>query len=224
MWPAQTSLHQGLRVSGAGVEGLAVTETTQKVIMEFCVIYARSSIPAMAPRIGIPRRGSPRRQPCRARNHHNRIQAPAHSARDRRGRETPRLNREPRPRPDRPVRRGTDVDDVAALLTVTEICSLAASTTAWRRPVCYKTWLPTILQPRQRRRSGRPSTSLRWSAQAGISGRSGRAGGCGSFSNTATWLWLAEVNGARSQPAQRSRTRKPVILAIRSSSDGHTYR
>jgi hypothetical protein len=48
--------------------------------------------------------------------------------------------------------------------------------------------------------------------------------GQGSFSNTATWLWLPEVNGTRSQPAQRSRTRNPVILAIRSSSDGHTYR
>jgi hypothetical protein len=32
------------------------------------------------------------------------------------------------------------------------------------------------------------------------------------------------VNGARSQPAQRSQARKPVILAIRSSSDGHTQR
>ena len=51
-----------------------------------------------------------------------------------------------------------------------------------------------------------------------------RACGGRSFSKTATWLWLAEVNGARSQLAQRSRTRKPVILAIRSSSDGHTYR
>ena len=45
-----------------------------------------------------------------------------------------------------------------------------------------------------------------------------------SFSNTATWLSLSEVKGARSQPAQRSRSRKPVILAMRSSSDGQTYR
>jgi hypothetical protein len=37
-----------------------------------------------------------------------------------------------------------------------------------------------------------------------------------------TWLWLLEVNGARSQSAQRSRIRKPVILAIRSSWEGHT--
>src|SRR6266567_3701262 len=58
--------------------------------------------------------------------------------------------------------------------------------------------------------------------QVDISGRSAGVGGYGSFSNTATWLWLPEVNGARSQPAQRSRTRKPPILAIRSSSDGHT--
>src|SRR5205085_7190637 len=45
-----------------------------------------------------------------------------------------------------------------------------------------------------------------------------------SFSNTATWLSLPEVKGARSQPAQRSRSRKPAILAMRSSSDGQTYR
>ena len=45
-----------------------------------------------------------------------------------------------------------------------------------------------------------------------------------SFSNTATWLSLSEVKGARSQPAQRSRSRKPAILAMRSSSDGQTYR
>ena len=44
----------------------------------------------------------------------------------------------------------------------------------------------------------------------------------GSFSNTATWLWLADVKGIRSQPAQRSLSRKPAILAIRSSSDGQT--
>jgi hypothetical protein len=30
-------------------------------------------------------------------------------------------------------------------------------------------------------------------------------GSYGCFSNTATRLWLAEVNGARSRPAQRSR-------------------
>src|SRR5215471_10921804 len=58
--------------------------------------------------------------------------------------------------------------------------------------------------------------ALAWRAYLPQDGRS--------FSKTATWLWLAEVNGARSQLAQRSRTRKPVILAIRSSSDGHTYR
>ena len=34
-----------------------------------------------------------------------------------------------------------------------------------------------------------------------------RRGSYGSFSNTATWLWLPGVNGARSQPAQRSRSR-----------------
>jgi hypothetical protein len=51
-----------------------------------------------------------------------------------------------------------------------------------------------------------------------------RADGYGSFSNTATWLWLPEVNGARSQPAHRSRTRKPVIMAIKSSSDGRPCR
>ena len=44
----------------------------------------------------------------------------------------------------------------------------------------------------------------------------------GSFSYTATWLWLSEVNGARSHPAQRSRSRNPAILAIRSSSEGQT--
>ena len=44
------------------------------------------------------------------------------------------------------------------------------------------------------------------------------------FSNTATWLSLPEVKRARSQPAQRSRSRKPAILAMRSSSDGQTYR
>ena len=42
------------------------------------------------------------------------------------------------------------------------------------------------------------------------------------FSNTATWLRLPAVNGARSQPAQRSRSRKPASLPMRSSSDGHT--
>ncbi len=44
------------------------------------------------------------------------------------------------------------------------------------------------------------------------------------FSNTATWLSLSEVKGARSQSAQRSRSRKPAIVAMRSSSDGQTYR
>ncbi len=38
------------------------------------------------------------------------------------------------------------------------------------------------------------------------------------------WLWLSEVNGPRTQPAHRSRTRKPAILAMRSSSDEQTYR
>ena len=40
------------------------------------------------------------------------------------------------------------------------------------------------------------------------------------FSNTATWLALSEVNGERSHPAQRSLRRKPAIRAMRSSSDG----
>ena len=35
----------------------------------------------------------------------------------------------------------------------------------------------------------------------GISVRSARADSYGSFSKTATWLWLVEVNGAWSQPA-----------------------
>lgn len=44
----------------------------------------------------------------------------------------------------------------------------------------------------------------------------------GSFSNTATFLRLSEVNGALSHPGQRSRSRKLVILVMRSGSDGHT--
>lgn len=55
-------------------------------------------------------------------------------------------------------------------------------------------------------------------ARAGEGFRQGR------FSNTVTWPGLSGVNGERSHPAQRSRRRKPVSLAIRSSSDGQTYR
>ena len=44
------------------------------------------------------------------------------------------------------------------------------------------------------------------------------------LSNTATWVVLSEVNGLRVQSAHRSRSRSPASRAIRSSSDGHTYR
>jgi hypothetical protein len=43
-----------------------------------------------------------------------------------------------------------------------------------------------------------------------------------SFSNTATWAGLSEVKGAWSHPAQRPASLKPVSLAMRSSSEGHT--
>jgi hypothetical protein len=49
-------------------------------------------------------------------------------------------------------------------------------------------------------------------------------GGYSNFSKTATSLVLAEANGARSKPARRSQSRKLVSVAIRSRSEGHTYR
>ena len=48
-----------------------------------------------------------------------------------------------------------------------------------------------------------------------------RAECSGEFSNTATWAGLSEVKGAWSHPAQRSASLNPVILAMRSSSEGH---
>jgi hypothetical protein len=44
------------------------------------------------------------------------------------------------------------------------------------------------------------------------------------FSHTDTCFSLSLVNGARVQPAHRSRSRIPASWAIRSSSAGHTYR
>jgi hypothetical protein len=50
------------------------------------------------------------------------------------------------------------------------------------------------------------------------------AAGAAGFSHTETCERLSVVKGSRFQLAQRSRKRSPASCAIRSSSDGHTYR
>ena len=74
-----------------------------------------------------------------------------------------------------------------------------------------------------RARSVSGASGDRQGADADIQRQCRRRGGA-SFSNTATWVVLSDVNGDRSQPAQRSRNRKPPNRAMRSSSDGQTYR
>ena len=44
------------------------------------------------------------------------------------------------------------------------------------------------------------------------------------FSQTETCWLLSLVKGCRLHPSHRSRSRIPASWAIRSSSDGHTYR